>query len=73
MKQRKNNKSRRTILYECDPLKNVECDKTACKCLAGLSDIGYCSLTTKEKYAKEGGKKHIALKNGQLIDMDKLD
>ncbi len=73
MKQKSNRRPKGTILYECDPIKNVECSKTSCKCLAGLSDGAYCSLTVKEKYAKEGGKKYLALKNGQLIDMDKLD
>lgn len=73
MKRKKNRRPKGTILYECDPNKNTECSKTACKFIAGLSDGAYCSLTTREQFAKENGKRYLALKNGQLIDMDKLN
>ena len=37
------------IIYECDPQKNTECDKSDC-----LINGGVCFMTNKAEYSKEG-------------------
>ena len=38
------------VLYDCDPCKNTECEKTSCK----LMLKGECCMTTQKEFAKDG-------------------
>lgn len=44
---------KRVVFYQCDPDKNTECEKRACKNL-------FCSKTTDSRFRKDGGKAFYA-------------
>lgn len=46
----------KVIWYECDPNKNIECDKSMCRSLSVEDhDFGFCSKTINPNYRKDGG------------------
>lgn len=50
------------VFYECDPAKNVECDKTLCR-LDGTENargFGGCAKTMNPAYRKDGGRAFYA-------------
>lgn len=54
------------MFYECDPSKNVDCDKVMCRRgeIQEDHDFGFCSKTTNPNYHKDGGKMcYAVLKN----------
>lgn len=52
----------KVVFYECDPAKNIKCDKTFCRLIRSEDqDIGFCAKTTNPKYRKDGGKKWYAV------------
>lgn len=58
------NTGERVVFYECDPEKNVECDKTMCRYLTGSeeADYGFCAKTINPAYRRDGGRAFYAVK-----------
>lgn len=53
----------KVVFYECDPKKNVECDKALCR-LDGNEDeggFGFCAKTADSRFRKDGGKAWYAV------------
>lgn len=48
----------KVIFYECDPCKNVECDKALCSPLTedDARGLGGCSKTVNPEFRVDGGK-----------------
>lgn len=62
----------KVVFYECDPVKNCECNKQMCRSLddEGDGSFGFCAKTTNKAYMKDNGKMWYAVlktpDNGEL-------
>lgn len=56
----------KVVFYECDPIKNTECNHLLCRSDCGDEDegnFGFCAKTTNPAFAKAGSRKwHAVLK-----------
>ena len=54
---------KKVVFYECDPQKNIECDKALCRANIeeGDSGFGFCAKTTNPAFRKDGGRMFYAV------------
>jgi len=61
----KETKAKHPLLYECDPAKNIECDKLSCHT---KDEYRGCFLTHLPELAKEGARVCTHAEASKLID-----
>lgn len=54
----------RIVFYVCDPEKNTECPKTACRALLP-EGVGFCASTTEPEYQAAGTRPFYKRLNGE--------
>lgn len=59
------------FVFECDPDKNVECNKYCCR-FNSASNCPYCSITFKEEYKWDGKTEREVKDRTVEVDADKL-
>lgn len=53
----------KVLFYECDPIKNIECNHKICRVNTAEDDGGFglCSKTLDSRFRKDGGKAWYAV------------
>lgn len=48
----------KVLFYECDPMKNTECERKLCRAEADEDEgsFGFCSKTLDPRFRKDGGR-----------------
>ena len=57
----------KVLFYECDPMKNTECERKLCRAEADEDEgsFGFCSKTLDPRFRKDGGIRSAAPGNRQ--------